>query len=65
MQRAFLTGIIIAVICPAIGVFLVLRRISMMGDIVPYSLSGRGRGMLGGIYPVYSALGFSVISPSY
>ena len=32
MQRAWLAGLIVAVICPLIGSFLVLRRQSMIGD---------------------------------
>ncbi|HZK37791.1 MAG TPA: metal ABC transporter permease [Clostridia bacterium] len=63
MQRAFLAGIIVAVICPAIGIFLVLRRMSMIGDTLSHvALAGVAGGMLGGIYPVYSALGFSVLA---
>ena len=32
MQRAWLAGLIMAVICPLIGSFLVLRRQSLIGD---------------------------------
>lgn len=32
MQRAWLAGLIMAVICPLIGSFLVLRHQSMIGD---------------------------------
>lgn len=63
MQRAFLAGMVVAVICPAIGIFLVLRRMSMIGDTLSHvALAGVAGGMLGGIYPVYSALGFSVLA---
>lgn len=63
MQRAFLAGMVVAVICPAIGIFLVLRRMSMIGDTLAHvSLAGVAAGILGGIYPVYSALGFSLIA---
>lgn len=63
MQRAFLAGTVVAVICPAIGIFLVLRRMSMIGDTLSHvALAGVAGGMLGGIYPVYSALGFSILS---
>ncbi len=62
MQRAFLAGIIVAIICPAIGVFLVLRRMSMIGDTLSHvALAGVAGGILGGIYPIYSALGFSIL----
>jgi len=63
MQRAFLAGIMVSVICPAIGIFLVLRRMSMIGDTLSHvALAGVAGGMLGGIYPIYSALGFSILA---
>ncbi len=61
MQRAILAGIIIGVICPLIGIFLVLRRMSMIGDSLSHvALSGVAAGMLMGTYPVAVALVFSV-----
>lgn len=61
MQRALLAGLIIAVVCPAIGLFLVLRRLAQYGDTLAHvSLAGVAAGMLTKTYPVYTALGFSV-----
>ena len=61
MQRAFMAGIVIGIICPAIGVFIVLRRLSMIGDTLSHvALAGVAAGMLGGIYPIYTALVFSI-----
>lgn len=61
MQRALLAGAIIGLICPLIGIFLVLRRMSMIGDSLSHvALSGVAAGMLTGIYPVGVALVFSV-----
>jgi zinc transport system permease protein len=63
MQRAFIAGSIIGIICPAIGVFIVLRRLSMIGDTLSHmALAGVAAGLLAGIYPIYSALAFSVIA---
>ncbi|MFZ5351696.1 MAG: metal ABC transporter permease [Bacillota bacterium] len=61
MQRAFAAGILVAIICPLIGVFIVLRRMSMIGDTLSHaSLAGIAAGMLGGFYPIWGALIFSV-----
>lgn len=61
MQNAFLISIFIAVICPVIGMFLVLRRYSMMGDTLAHaSLAGISIGMLFAQNPVASA--FIVVS---
>ena len=35
MQRAFITGILLAVIAPLIGITIVLKRMSMIGDALP------------------------------
>lgn len=61
MQRAFVMGIIISVIAPTIGLFLVLRRLSIIGDTLSHvALAGAAFGILTGIYPVYTAIMFSL-----
>ncbi|RMD52101.1 MAG: metal ABC transporter permease, partial [Nitrospirae bacterium] len=63
MVRAFVGGIIIAVICPLIGTFLVVRRYSLMADTLAHvSLSGVALGMLIGVDPVLTALIVSITS---
>ena len=56
MQRAFLVGILLAVITPLIGMTVVLKRMSMVGDALAHaSLAGVAIGMLFGINPVAGA----------
>lgn len=63
MQRAFAAGLLVAVICPLIGTFVVMRRLSMIGDTLSHaSLAGIAAGMLGGMYPLWGALFFSLIA---
>lgn len=53
MQRAFLTGILLAVITPLIGMTIVLKRMSMIGDALSHaSLAGVALGLILGINPV-------------
>ncbi len=60
MQRAFLAGIITAVLAAVMGVFIVLRRMSLVGDSLAHaSLAGVAAGMLLGFYPFYGALLFA------
>ncbi len=55
--RGFEAGIIIAIIAPLIGIFLVLRRYSLIADTLSHvSLAGIAIGLLLGINPVITAL---------
>ncbi len=57
MQRALFIGIIISIICSSMGLFLVLRRFSMVGDTLSHTaLAGVAIGMITNIYPVYTAI---------
>lgn len=61
MQRAWLAGLIVAVICPLIGSFLVLRRQSMIGDGLGHiAFAGVAGGALMGWQPVLSAAAVTV-----
>ncbi len=63
MQRAFIAAIIIAFIAPCIGVPIVLKRLSAIGDATSHSaLAGIAIGLLLGINPVLGGLIFSVLA---
>lgn len=63
MQRALLMGLMVAVVCPAIGVYLVLRRLAQYGDTLAHvSLVGVAGGVLLKTYPQASGLAFSVVA---
>ncbi len=63
MQRAFIAGILISLVCAIIGLYLVLRRMALMGDgLAHISFGGIAAGMFFGIYPLISALIFSILS---
>ncbi len=57
MQRAFLVGILLAIIIPLIGVVVVLKRLSMIGDALSHtSLAGVALGLILGINPIIGAI---------
>ncbi len=57
MQRAFVAGAMTAIICPAIGVFLVPRRLSLIADSLAHvALAGVALGLLAGVSPIVGAL---------
>lgn len=63
MRRAFITGILIAIITPCIGVIVVLRRLSMTGDALSHnSLAGIAAGLVLGINPILGAVVFSILA---
>lgn len=62
MQRAFMIGMLIALLCAIIGLFIVLRRMALLGDgLAHISFGGIAAGMFFGVYPILSALIFSVL----
>ena len=61
MQRAFIVGVLLALIIPLIGVTVVLRRLSMLGDALSHtSLAGVAAGLLLNVNPVFGASVFCV-----
>src|SRR3989344_1860113 len=61
MIRSFEAGIAIGVVAPLIGMFLVVRRYSLMADTLAHiSLAGVAGGLLLGINPIISAIVLSV-----
>ncbi|CUH96213.1 hypothetical protein P22_2302 [Propionispora sp. 2/2-37] len=57
MQRAFAAGLITAVVCPLIGIFVVVRRQSLIGDGLGHiAFAGVAAGHMAGIYPIVGAL---------
>ncbi len=61
--RGLEAGIIIAVIAPLIGIFLVLRRYSLIADTLSHvSLAGIAIALLFGLNPILTALGVTVVA---
>lgn len=61
MQRALVAGLITAVVCPVIGLFVVVRRQSLIGDGLGHiAFAGVTGGYLVGLYPVVAAAGLTV-----
>ncbi len=57
IQKAFLAGSFIAAACAVLGMFLVLRKMSLIGDGIAHASFGAiSVGMLLGIYPFYIAV---------
>ena len=57
MRRAFLVGLMLAVIVPCVGVVVVLKRLSMIGDALSHtSLAGVAAGLILGVNPVLGAV---------
>ncbi len=62
MQRAFVTGVVIAIACSLLGVILVLRKLSLIGDgLAHISFGGIASGILFNVRPFIAALIFGLI----
>ncbi|MFA7466801.1 MAG: metal ABC transporter permease [Desulfotomaculaceae bacterium] len=61
MLRALAVGVIIGVVCPLVGLFITLRRMSMISDALSHvCLSGVAAGLFIGVQPILSASAFAV-----
>ena len=61
--RGLEAGVVVAIIAPLIGIFLVLRRYSLIADTLAHvSLAGVALGLLLGLNPILTALGVTVVS---
>lgn len=57
VQRALAAGLIVGLVCPLIGVFLVLRRLALIGDGLGHAaFAGVAAGLLFGATPLLAAL---------
>lgn len=63
MQRAFVVGLALAIIMPLIGMVIVLRRLSMLGDSLAHSsLAGVTAGLAFGFNPVMGAVASTILA---
>lgn len=69
LQNAFLTGMVIGIIAPLLGVYIVVRRLSLIADALSHvTLAGIAASLLlekkltgfSGVNPVYMGMAFSV-----
>jgi zinc transport system permease protein len=57
MQRALLAGLVVAIVCPAIGVFLIPRRLSLIADTLAHvALAGVAIALVANVAPLLGAL---------
>jgi zinc transport system permease protein len=63
IQRALITGIAVAIICSAVGLFLVLRRHSLFGDALSHmAFGGIAVGLFTNVNPIWTAIVVSVLA---
>lgn len=63
IQRAYLAGSLVAGLCGILGLFLVLRRLSLIGDGLSHvSFGAIALGLLLGVYPFYIAVPVAIVA---
>lgn len=63
IQRAFIAGSFIAITCSTLGMFLVLRKMSLIGDGLSHvSFGAIALGLFLGVYPFYVAIPVVIIA---
>lgn len=63
IQKAFFTGSFLAIVCSVLGLFLVLKKMSLIGDGLSHvSFGAIALGLFFGLYPFYAAIPLVLIS---
>ena len=63
IPHALISGIVISILCSAVGLFLVLRKFSLFGAALAHSaFGGVAFGLFIGIYPLWIACGVAILS---
>ncbi len=63
MRSALIAGMLVSLICPLLGVFLIVRRYTLISDTLAHSsLTGVILGLISGINPLISTLLYSISS---
>ncbi|MHB9019845.1 MAG: metal ABC transporter permease [Minisyncoccota bacterium] len=63
VQKAFIAGNFVALLCSVLGLFLVLQRLSLIGDgLAHVSFGAIAMGLFFGLYPVYFAVPVVILS---
>ncbi|HET7389540.1 MAG TPA: metal ABC transporter permease [Nitrososphaeraceae archaeon] len=63
MQRALISGVVVAITCSAIGLFLVLRHQSLFADGLSHmAFGGIAIGLFTNLYPIWTALIVSILA---
>lgn len=63
MQKGFIVGLLLAIVVPCIGIIVVLKRLSMLGDALSHSsLAGIAAGLVMGINPIVGAIFVTLIA---
>ncbi|SUY47876.1 high-affinity Zinc uptake system membrane protein ZnuB [Clostridium putrefaciens] len=60
MRNALMAGLFVSILCPFVGLFLVLKRYSMMGDTLSHaSFAGIAIGLVSGLNPIITSFIFT------
>ncbi len=63
IQKAFIAGSFVAITCSSLGIFLVLRKMSLMGDGLSHvSFGAIALGLFFGFYPFYIAIPIVIVA---
>lgn len=62
MRNALMAGFLVAILAPTVGLFIVLKRYSMIGDTLSHStFAGVAIGLMLGVHPILTAFIYTIV----